>query len=591
MRIDYPFDEKKLISGKKKIKRELLESGTFSLEKRIAILGGSTTSEMRDMIEIFLLNEGIKPIFYESGYGLYYDEGAFENRELADFSPDIVYIHTSYRNLSYLPTPADSLNSVEEKIESEFKKYVNLWENISKKYNAVIIQNNFELPPFRLMGNADCVLPQGIMNYIMRINSKFSEYASNHSNFYIHDILYESADFGLQAWFDPFYWHMYKYAMSLKAIPYSAYGVFRIIKALYGKNKKALALDLDNTLWGGIIGDDGAEGIEIGKDTPMAQTYSEFQEYVKKLSQIGVILCVDSKNDESVALKGFERPDSVLKREDFAVFKANWEPKDLNLVETAKELNILPESFVFFDDNPSERAIVKGNVQGVSVPEVTTPEEYLSILDHAGYFETLSLSEDDLARNAMYAANASRNSSIKDYSTYEEYLKSLEMHAEIAPFSPMYMSRIAQLIGKTNQFNLTTKRFTQAEIEAMAASDEYITLYGKLSDKFGDNGVISVVIGHRESDSLHILLWLMSCRVFKRGMEYAMFDKLLETSKDLGIKKIVGYYYPTEKNKLVKEFYGEVGFSPDSEDTDGNGVWFFDTSCDHVSKNTNIEVN
>jgi FkbH-like protein len=273
---------------------------------------------------------------------------------------------------------------------------------------------------------------------------------------------------------------MYKYAMCVPAIPYVSYGVSLIIKSILGKNKKVLALDLDNTLWGGVIGDDGVENIEIGQETSLGQTYSEFQSYVKQQKDIGTLLTVISKNNDDVARTGFERPDSVLKLDDFVCFKANWDPKDRNLVDEANELNLLPESFVFVDDNPAEREIIRQSIPGVAVPEVGQVESYLQTIDRAGYFEVTKLSADDMNRNEMYKENAKRNQAMASFTDYGAYLTSLEMKGEIGPFKDIYMSRIAQLTNKSNQFNLTTKRCTQAEIEEMAGDSRYITLYGKL---------------------------------------------------------------------------------------------------------------
>jgi FkbH-like protein len=446
------------------------------------------------------------------------------------------------------------------------------------------------MPFYRLLGNQDASMLQGRTRFVNLLNEAFYSYARTHENFYIHDINYESASYGLEEWSNPFYWHMYKYAVSVPAIPFTAYGVANIIKSFLGKNKKVLALDLDNTLWGGVIGDDGAENIEIGQETSVGQTYSEFQSYVKEQQQLGVLLTVISKNEDDVARTGFARPDSTLKVDDFVAFKANWEPKDRNLVAEASELNLLPESFVFVDDNPAEREIIRQSIPGVAVPEVGQVESYIQTIDRAGYFEVTKLSEDDIKRNEMYQANAKRNIAQANCADYGEYLQSLEMVGTIKPFEDIYMSRIAQLSNKSNQFNLTTKRYTQAEIEAIAADDSYITLYGKLEDKFGDNGVVSVVIGQKKDSELHMDLWLMSCRVLKRDMEYAMMDELVNHCKAAGINKIYGYYYPTAKNKMVKDFYGLQGFTKVSEDEEGNSTWEFVIDDSYQCKNKYIKL-
>ena len=587
--LEYPFDGDYILAKKKSIKKELLANGNF-VEKRIAILGGSTTNNIKLLTELFLLNNGIKPEFYESEYNQYYQDALFPNEELLNFNPDVIYVCTSNRNIIEYPNIHNSLEEVNALYEKEKEKFTSIWKSLKEKFNCPIIQNNFELPFYRLMGNRDCFDYHGAVNFISRLNSYFYEYAQQNENFYICDINYISADFGLNQWSDPFYWHMYKYAMNLSAMPLLAHNIANIIKSIFGKNKKGLVLDLDNTLWGGVIGDDGVENILIGPEESEGQVYTEFQTYLKKLKDYGILLNIDSKNDYENAIKGLNHPDTVLTKDDFISIKANWDPKDKNFKEIATELNLLPESLVFIDDNPAERHIVREQVPGVCVPELDAVHHYVQVIDHSGFFEITSLSKDDLKRNEMYKENALRAQASANFSDYGEYLDSLEMKAIIKPFEPIYMQRIAQLSNKSNQFNLTTKRYTQEEIEACAADSNKITLYGKLLDKFGDNGVVSVVIGNIINDECHVELWLMSCRVLKRGMEDAMMDTLVHCATVRNLKKIIGYYYPTAKNAMVKSFYENMGFSKIAEDSAGNTTWQFDISNDYVNKNSHIKI-
>lgn len=589
--LEYPFDPEWILKKKKALKRELLQNTqqTF-LEKKIAILGGSTTRDIRDILELFLLNYGIRPCFYESEYNQYYADGMFPNPALEEFHPDILYIHTSNRNIEQYPSLEDDRTLVTQKLQAEYERFQALWEHLHAVYGCPVIQNNFEPPLYRLLGNRDASDHRGRWNYIQRLNQMFYEYADTHQDFYIHDICYEAADYGLERWSDPFYWNMYKYAMCVPAIPYTAFQLARIIKSIFGRNKKVLNLDLDNTLWGGVIGDDGPENIEIGQETSLGQTYAEFQDYLKQHKKLGVLLSVNSKNNEDTALSGLERADSVLKREDFVAFRANWEPKSHNLYATAEELKLLPESFVFVDDNPAEREIVRQEVPGAAVPEITKVEEYIRVLDRSGFFEVTNFSEDDLKRNEMYLANEQRNRMQKNFSDYGDYLRSLEMKAQIGAFDPAYFSRIAQLTNKSNQFNLTTHRYSQSEIEQIAADPQYLTLCGRLEDKFGDNGVVSIVIGRKEKDVLQIELWLMSCRVLKRDMEYAMMDTLVKQCRDCGIRQIYGYFYPTAKNAMVKDFYALQGFEKLEEDVDENAKWSFRIPEQYTLKNQVITV-
>lgn len=591
--LEYPFNAEEILKKKRTIRKRLLseaETGQF-IHKKIAVLGGSTTSNLLLMLELFLLNYGIEPEFYESEYNQYYQEAMFPNPELEAFRPDLIYIHTSNRNIEIWPVLSDTKERIDGLLQSSYEKFEMMWEHISDVYHCPIIQNNFELPFYRILGNRDAYDFHGRTNFVTKLNQKFYDYAQAHENFHIHDILFEQSCYGLDKWSAPYYWHMYKYACDVSAIPYMAFNLAHIIKSLYGKNKKVLTLDLDNTLWGGVIGDDGADHIEIGQETSLGQTYAEFQQYVKSLKDIGILLAIDSKNERDVAVTGFKRPDSVLTEEDFVSIYANWEPKDLNLQKIAADLNLLPESFVFADDNPAERHIVRENIPNCAVPELDLVEDYIRIIDRNGYFEVTSFSEDDAKRSVMYQENAKRARAQTAFTDYGEYLKSLQMQGTIKAFESVYMSRIAQLTNKSNQFNLTTRRYSQTEIEQAAEDKTRITLYGKLEDKFGDNGVVSVIIGREEKEALHIELWIMSCRVLKRDMEFAMMDELVKKCGERGIAKIYGYYYPTKKNSMVKDFYGSQGFTKISEDEEGNTVWQFDLGGHYEKKNRYITVN
>lgn len=328
-------------------------------------------------------------------------------------------------------------------------------------------------------------------------------------------------------------------------------------------------------LCGGVIGDDGADNLAIGPEEPEGQVYLGFQHYIKAHRKLGVLLNINSKNDLENALAGLNHPDSELHPDDFAVIRANWNAKDENFRQIAEELNILPESLVFVDDNPAERFMIEQQLNGVSAPEIGEAYHYIQNIDRNGYFEVTMLTDDDLKRNEMYKGNENRQKMKAEFSDYHAYLQSLGMRAVIKSFEPACMARIAQLTNKSNQFNLTTRRYTLAEIKEVAADNSYITLYGRLKDRFGDNGVVSVVIGHVNGNTCDIDLWLMSCRVLKRNMESAMMDIMVKKCKERGIKKMKGYYYPTAKNGMVKEFYAQQKFKKICEDRLGNTEWEF----------------
>ena len=585
--LEYPFDSGYIMKKKRSIKRSL-ENESAVMTKRIAVLGGSTTSDIAAVLELFLRNFGIKAEIYECEYAQYRQEALFPSQELADFKPEIVYLHTSLRNLTFKPTLVMTADEISEGLESETAGYRHIWESLKEHFGCIVIQNNFELPSCRLLGNSDGSDVRGLVNYVGRLNLRLAEEISACGWVYLNDINYLSAVCGLDEWSDPQYWYLYKYALNTRFIPDLCFEVAKVIKAVCGRNKKVLALDLDNTLWGGIVGDDGVENLVIGQETAEAMAYYRWQEYVRSLKDIGVLLTVCSKNEEENAIAGLEHPEGVLKPADFTLIKANWEPKSVNLIDTAKELDLLPESIVLADDNPAEREIVRGS--GFAAPDMDDVADYIRVTDRSGFFEVVSLSADDLKRNEMYAENVKRRQAQASFADYDDYLRSLEMRAEIAPFKPMYIQRLAQLAGKSNQFNVTTRRYTVTEMEERMDSAEYITLYGKLADKFGDNGVVSEVIGRINGEQLDIELWLMSCRVLKRGMEHAMLDELVDTCRKKGIQRIFGYYYPTAKNKMVAELFGELGFEKQSADEDGNSVWTLETAAHKESKNKAITV-
>lgn len=587
--LQYPFDAGYILKKKKSIKKQLLADNMPRVEKKIAILGGSTTNDIRDITELFLLDYGIKPQFYMSEYNRYWQDAVFENPELQEFAPDIVFIHTSNRNIIKYPDVTCTREEADAIFNDQLSHFETMWKAIADRYHCPVIQNNFEQPYFRLMGNRDCFDYRGRVNFINRLNMAFADYAESHEGFYINDINYLSACYGIDKWSDSAAWHMYKYAMCIPAIPDFAFNLAGIIKSVFGKNRKSLVLDLDNTLWGGVVGDDGVDGIEIGQETHMGQVYSEFQKYLALVKNTGVMLTVCSKNEEENAIAGLKHPEGSLKPEDFIIIKANWDNKDRNIEAIANELNIGLDALVFLDDNPAERAIVSSQLPMVAVPEMTAPEEYIKTVDRSHFFEITSFSGDDLKRNEMYKKNAERAAMQSQFADYGEYLTSLDMVGVIDDFLPIYLPRITQLTNKSNQFNLTTRRFTTSEMEEVFADESYIRLYGKLTDKFGDNGIVSVVIGKINGDTLDVILWLMSCRVLKRDMEYAMLDNLVERAQEKGIREIKGYYYPTAKNKMVKELYADFGFIKISEDEEGNTVWSLETAG-YKNKNNYIKV-
>ncbi len=572
--LDFPFNSSLLLQKKIKILKQLEATVQPKLKKKIAILGGSTPDEVINILELFLLKMGIAPVFYSCAYNKYYEEVMFDQDALRAFEPDVIYFHTTIKNITDFPNINDTQEQIQEKKQAVISHYTSLWETAHQIFQCPIIQNNFELPNHRSLGNLDCSNICGKSHFVMQLNNDIGQYVTQHDFIHINDIFYLSSRLGLDTWYDDRFWYAYKYAISYQAIPHLSYGISQLIGAIFGFSKKCLVLDLDNTLWGGVIGEAGINGIELGTDTPLGEAYSSFQRYIKELSDRGIILAVNSKNEEDNAFSGFEHPDSILRKNNFTSFKANWAPKPNNIIEIAKEINISLDSLVFIDDNPAERDFVKSQLDEVIVPNVgNDPCNFMRILDDSLLFESINISNADINRNQQYAENHIRQQNQAQFSNYDEFLKSLEMQAEIKTFSPLYTNRITQLINKSNQFNVTTIRRTESEVQAISKDKNYLCLYGRLKDKFGDNGLISVLIGEYKANELHIDTWLMSCRVFKRGMEVAMFNTLVEQAKTQKIKKIIGYYQPTEKNKLIANLFQQFQFSLIKTTSENETVW------------------
>lgn len=587
--LEYPFDSEHILKKKRSIKKELLKKEGL-LEKKVAILSGSTVGELQNILELFLLNQGIKPIFYQGSYNRFYEEIVYDNANLKEFNPDIIYIHTTMKNIVDFPNPFESKEEIEEKMNSFLAQFKQMWEVIQKEFNCPIVQNNFEYVPYRLMGNADSYRNDGMLNFINLLNQELYEYAREKETMHINDLNYQAAWYGLEKWFDNSSWYLYKYPFAVNAIPLVSHNLANIMKSVFGKNRKAIAVDLDNTLWGGVIGDDAVEGIELGLETAKGMAYLEFQKYLKSLSKLGIALNVCSKNEETLAKSGFQHASSVLKEEDFIVIKANWDNKDENIKKIALDLNIFTDSIVFLDDNPVERELVQNNLPEVAVPSLTNEQDYIKILDQSGFFELTTITEEDRKRKDYFKMNQLRQSStVESTGSYEDYLQSLKMTSIVEKFIDKNMNRVVQLINKTNQFNLTTKRYTIGEVSSFLNEKNSYGLSFKLVDKFGDNGIVSVLMATAQNGVLEVDLWVMSCRVFKRDLEKVIFDELVKLSLENNLSKIRGNYYPTEKNKIVAKLYRDLGFTL-VVDNNGASIWEYEVSKDYQQMNTIMEV-
>jgi FkbH-like protein len=540
---------------------------------KLAVLGGFTTYQLREIIELYLFAAGVTPEIYEADYGTFHQEILDPSSELYEFKPNVVYLATHWRNLGHLPTLSNSAQEVSASLEEEYRDWAMLWQTAHDRLGCQVLQNNFDTPPWRSLDNHEMRHSSSLSKYIAEINRLLMERAPSHVS--IHDVEALSANAGRRVWANEQFFVYAKMPCAPEYLADYAHSVSSILAAQRGSSRKCLVLDLDNTLWGGVIGDDGIGGIRVGQGDPEGEAFLSFQRYVKALQMRGVIIAVCSKNNERIAREVFEKhPDMILRLDDISCFVANWRDKATNLRNIAQQLNIGLDSLVFLDDNPAERSIIRQMVPEVAVPEVTVdPIDFVEVLERHRYFQVAALNSEDFKRTEYYRANARRSEIQASAGGLEDFLQSLDMTASIGPIETTTLERSAQLINKSNQFNLTTRRRSVAEVMALTQSVDWVTVTVSLSDRFGDNGLISVVLGHVQQDSLEIDTWLMSCRVLKRGVEQFLMDHLCEEALVRKLKYIRGEYIPTAKNDLVRNHYPDLGFHNIETRPNGYTLW------------------
>jgi FkbH-like protein len=447
------------------------------------------------------------------------------------------------------------------------------WRTAHERLNCQIVQNNFDTPPWRALDNYEMRHPATLSRFIAETNRLLAERAPGYVT--IHDVEALEVNAGRRAWANERFFLHAKMPCAPEYLVEYAHSVASIVAAQRGLSKKCLVLDLDNTLWGGVIGDDGMRGIRIGQGDAEAEGFTAFQRYCKLLASRGVILAVCSKNTDAIAREVFEKhPDMVLRMDDIACFVANWSDKAANLRHIAKTLNIGLDSLVFVDDNPAERSIIRHLVPEVAVPEVSTdPIDFIEALERHRYFQVATLGAEDFKRTEYYRANAARAEVASSSGGVEGFLQQLDMRATIGAINDATLERSTQLVNKSNQFNLTTRRKTVAEVLLAMTAPDWVTLTVTLADRFGDNGLISVLLANVDGDTLDIDTWVMSCRVLKRGVERFLLNALVEKTKAMGLKSIRGTYIPTAKNDIVREHYRELGFHNVETGSDGRTIW------------------
>ena len=528
---------------------------------KVAVLGDTATQ--------FLI-QALRGAGFEQGFNLQIWEAEFNQIErqvfdstsdLYQFNPEIVVVfYASHKLLA-------KYNKLKPEQHIELaNNHLKLIDDITNAVNAqlqskIIYYNHTEIND-SIFGNFANKIESSFLFQLRKLNYALMVFAAKHSNFYLCDISSLQNQFGKSIFFQPSIYVNTDMILSIDILPEIAVKTIDLIGAMYGKSKKCLILDLDNTMWGGVIGDDGLENIQLGS-LGIGKAFTEFQCWIKKLKNRGIILAVCSKNTETIAKEPFEKhPDMVLKLDDIAVFMANWENKADNIRQIQSILNIGFDSMVFLDDNPFERNMVRENIPGITVPELPEdPAEYLEFLYHLNLFETITFSNEDAERTRQYQVEAQRTVIQKSFTNEDDFLRSLDMISLVEPFNKFNSPRVAQLSQRSNQFNLRTVRYTEADIEKTTVSEDVFSFTFTLSDKFGDNGMICVIILKKaNAETLFIDTWFMSCRVLKRGMENFVLNTIAKAAKEKGYAYLKGEYISSPKNEMVRNHYFHLGF-------------------------------
>jgi FkbH-like protein len=533
---------------------------------RIAVLASTTVDHLLPAIQVAGLRRGFLMDFYQGSFGQYRQELLDPGSELHRFKPQIVLLTLSCREtITGVPLGA-SADEAQCVASSTIENLRALWRRARTDFGCSVIQQSFLDITEPLFGSYDRLVPGAPARLVARVNELLAD-ATSEEGVLLLDIARFSSRDGIDAWFDVTRWLQGKIEIAPSAAPLYGEFVARLVAAQRGQSKKCLVLDLDNTLWGGVVGDVGLEGLVLGEGSAAGEAHLALQHYAKALRERGVLLAVCSKNEQATAEEAFQNhPEMVLKRSDIAAFVANWTDKAENLRQIAAQLNIGLDSLVFVDDNPAERSRVRDSLPMVAVPELPEdPAHYVRCIANAGYFEAVTFTEEDRLRVGQYAANVEREAARSSYQSMDDYLRGLEMSVVFGPVGPMDLARATQLINKTNQFNTTTRRLTGEQLAAFAAAAQNVTLQFRLIDRFGDNGLVSVMIlcqDPREADVLDVLSWVMSCRVFGRQLEVEAMNIAVEIARTRGARRLRGDIIATKKNAVISGLYSGLGFAP-----------------------------
>ena len=530
-------------------------------KKRVAVMGDCSTQHLATAIRGCAYEENLPLEVLDTDYNQILAQAMDTQSTLYSFNPDCVLIYMCSEHLyeEYCSTPVPQRTGFAAKKMDEIRM---VWQLIAANSKMMVYQFNFAENDDRIFGDFALNLEHSYIYQLRKLNFMMMEEAAKISGVSLVDLNGIQASIGRKEFYDDKLYYTAKMPLSMKALPLAAGQFVDMLKAAAGKVKKCVVLDLDNTLWGGVIGDDGMNNIQIG-ELGTGRAFTQFQTWLKELKNRGIVLAVCSKNNDNIAREPFEKhPDMVLRLDDIAMFVANWQDKASNIRNIQQVLNLGMDSFVFVDDNPFERNVVSSLIDNITVPDLPEdPSEYVTYLKSLNLFETASYSSSDMDRTAQYQSEAGRAMLQQSFQDYDQYLESLEMTADAKAFDEFHTARISQLSQRSNQFNLRTVRYSVADIEQISSDDRYTTIYFTLRDKFGEYGLISAVILEKlDDDTAFVDTWFMSCRVLKRGMEEFIINKMISSAAQKGFKKLVGEYIPTEKNAMVKNIYPDHGF-------------------------------
>jgi FkbH-like protein len=532
--------------------------------QRIAVVGGVTIDYLRRAIACAVAAEGVFPVTYQATFGSYVQDILDPASALHAFAPDLIVIAPSHRDLiAPLPIAATAAET-DAALEPAVALFRKLWASLAAR-KIRIIQHLLVPPVARYRGPADRLAPAAPANQVRRLNDALL--AAGRGLVHFLDMEQLATAIGARRWSAERFHYAAKLDFDPRWLP-DYLAPFRAAwRAANARAKKLLALDLDNTLWGGVIGDDGVEGIALGPASAAGEAFADWQRMLKGLAERGVVLAVCSKNAPEIAATGFTHPNSVLRREDFAAFECSWNDKAGGLRRIARALNLGLDSFVFADDNPVECALVRQELPEVAVVELgADPAQFVELFDAGCWFDLPAYTSDDLGRAAAYTARAAALAEQESATDIDAYLASLAMTGRLYRPEEADIARVAQLELKTNQFNLTTRRYAEAAIRDFMAREDALVLAFRLADRFGDHGLVSTLIAFHEGDALRIDSWLMSCRVFARSAEQYILRGVIAEALARGAARLVGEYQPTAKNDVVAGLYSKLGFTP-SDDT------------------------